>query len=481
MQPPTERTATMLTVDVLLEGLLGRPVHASERAITGAAIDSRLVNPGSLFVALPGERHDGHEFVADAFQRGALLALVDRNLGSEIPVLDLRRKSSELPELELPCALRVKDPLKALQAIARHWRSLLNLRVIGITGSVGKSTTKEMAADLLQRRYRTHRNPGNLNNEIGLPLSLLQLTPAHERSVLEMGFYVPGEIALLCEIARPQVGVVTNVSQVHLERAGSMQAIIQGKSELVASLPPAPDGTAILNFDEPEVREMAERTQAAVFNYGLSDQADLWASDIEGLGLEGVRFVLHHHGERFHVRVPMLGRHSVHTALRAAAVGLVEGLNWDEILTGLQRSHSQLRLVTVSGPGGSLLLDDTYNAAPPSVIAALNLLEELEGRRVAVLGDMLELGEFEERGHRMVGARAAEVVEELVTVGKRARWIGEEAVRAGLPKSRLTRLKDSQAAVEHLRGRIGAGDVVLIKGSRGVQMDQIVSALEQRE
>jgi UDP-N-acetylmuramoyl-tripeptide--D-alanyl-D-alanine ligase len=177
----------------------------------------------------------------------------------------------------------------------------------------------------------------------------------------------------------------------------------------------------------------------------------------------------------------MLGRHSVHTALRAAAVGLVEGLNWDEILTGLQRSHSQLRLVTVSGPGGSLLLDDTYNAAPPSVIAALNLLEELEGRRVAVLGDMLELGEFEEHGHRMVGARAAEVVEELVTVGKRARWIGEEALRAGLPKSRLTRLKDSQAAVEHLRGRIGAGDVVLIKGSRGVQMDLIVSALEERE
>jgi len=481
MHPPIERTATMLTVDVLLEGLLGRPVHASERVITGAAIDSRQVNPGSLFVALPGERHDGHEFVADAFQRGALLALVDRKLGPEIPVADLRRKTRELPELELPCALRVKDALKALQAIARHWRSLLNLRVIGITGSVGKSTTKEVAADLLLRRYRTHKNPGNLNNEIGLPLSLLQLTPAHERSVLEMGFYVPGEIALLCDIARPQVGVVTNVSQVHLERAGSLEAIIQGKSELVESLPPAPEGTAILNYDEPEVRGMAERTQAAVFNYGLSDQADLWASDIEGLGLEGVRFVLHHRGERFHLRVPMLGRHSVHTALRAAAVGLVEGLNWDEILTGLQRSHSQLRLVTVSGPGGSLLLDDTYNAAPPSVIAALNLLEELEGRRVAVLGDMLELGEFEEHGHRMVGARAAEVVEELVTVGKRARWIGEEAVRAGLPKSRLTKLKDSQAAVEHLRGRIGAGDVVLVKGSRGVQMDLIVSALEQRE
>src|SRR3990170_2831257 len=479
MHPPIERTATMLTVDVLLEGLLGRPVHASERVITDAAIDSRLVNPGSLFVALPGERHDGHEFVADAFQRGALLALVDRKPGSDIPVLDLRRKIRELPELELPCALRVKDTLKALQAIARHWRSLLDLRVIGITGSVGKSTTKEVAADLLLRRYRTHRNPGNLNNEIGLPLSLLQLTPAHERSVLEMGFYVPCAIAPLCDIARPQVGVVTNVSQVHLERAGSMQAIIQGKSELVESLPPAPEGTAIRNYDEPEVRGMAERTRAAVFNYGLSDQADLWASDIEGLGLEGVRFVLHHHGERFHVRVPMLGRHSVHTALRAAAVGLVEGLNWDEILAGLQSSHAQLRLVAVAGPGGSILLDDTYNAAPESTIAALNLLAELEGRRLAVLGDMLELGSYEEAGHRMVGARAAGVADEVITVGPRARWISEEAVKAGLPAGHVTHFESVVPAIDALRRRLGAGDVVLVKGSRGMRMDQIVDSLAE--
>jgi UDP-N-acetylmuramoyl-tripeptide--D-alanyl-D-alanine ligase len=468
-------------VDVVLEALLGRPVHVSEQQITDAAIDSRLVIPGALFVALPGEHADGHEFVADAFQRGAVAALIDRKVEAAIRVVDLRRKPRQLPELQLPCALRVKNALLALQTIAKHWRAQLNLRVIGITGSVGKSTTKEVAADLLQRRFRTHKNAGNLNNEIGLPLSLLQLSSTHERAVLEMGFYVPGEIALLCDIARPQVGVITNVSQVHLERAGSMQAIIQGKRELVESLPPAPEGTAILNYDEPEVRGMAQSTQAAVFQYGLSAEADLWASEIEGLGLEGVRFVLHHRGESFHVRVPMLGRHSVHTALRAAAVGLVEGMNWDEILAGLQRSHSQLRLVAVSGPGGSLLLDDTYNAAPTSVIAALNLLEELEGRRVAVLGDMLELGEFEEHGHRMVGARAAEVVEELVTVGDRARWIGQEAVRAGLPKSHLTSLADSQQAVEHLRGRIGAGDVVLIKGSRGVQMDRIVAALEQSE
>jgi UDP-N-acetylmuramoyl-tripeptide--D-alanyl-D-alanine ligase len=293
-----------------------------------------------------------------------------------------------------------------------------------------------------------------------------------------MGFYVPGEIALLVDIAKPQVGVITNISEVHLERAGSMEAIVKGKGELVESLPDAPDGVAILNIDDPAVRDMAERTKASIFYYGLSQEADLWADEIEGLGLEGVRFVFHHHGDAFRVRVPLLGRHSVHTALRAAAVGLIEGLSWDQILSGLTETRSQLRLVAVDGPGESLILDDTYNAAPASVLAALNLLEELDGRRIAVLGDMLELGDFEERGHRMVGARAAEVAQRLVTVGERARWIGEEAMRAGLPKGALTTLENSDQAVEFLRGEVGMGDVVLVKGSRGIRMDKIVSELE---
>ncbi len=471
----------MLTVGVLFEALAGSGAPGMGQVIADATVDSRMVIPGALFVALPGEQVDGHDFVAEAFERGAIVAIVERDLDPSIAVLDLRQADVSIQGVELPIAFRVPDSLEALQQAAKVWRTHLDVRVIGITGSVGKSTSKEVIAEVLQRRYRTHKNPGNLNNEIGLPLSLLQMSPAHERAVLEMGFYVPGEIALLCDIAKPHVGVVTNISQVHLERAGSIEAIIAGKSELVEALPSGPEGTAVLNFDEPNVRSMANRTEADIFYYGLSSEADLWADDVEGLGLEGVRFVLHHQGEAFHVRVPMLGRHSVHTALRAAAVGLVEDLSWDQILAGLKRSQSQLRLVAVSGPGGSLLLDDTYNAAPPSVIAALNLLEELEGRHIAVLGDMLELGEFEERGHRMVGARAAQVVEQLITVGERARWIGDEAIRAGLPQNELIALEDSDQAIEHLRDRIGQGDVVLIKGSRGISMDRIVSALEQAE
>lgn len=471
----------MLSVQDVLEALTGIKEAPTPQLITEAVIDSRAVVPGVMFVALSGEKVDGHEFVGEAFERGAILALVEREVEGARAVLDLRKPVGveALSALEFPLCVHVPVALEALHNIARFWRSKLSLRVIGVTGSVGKSTSKEVMAEVLEKRFRTYKNPGNLNNEIGLPQSLLSVTEAHERAVLEMGFYVPGEIALLCEIARPHVGVVTNVSQVHLERAKTMEAIVQGKGELVESLPPAPNGVAILNYDDNLVRPMSERTQARVFYYGLSPDADLWASDVKGLGLEGVRFVLHYQGEAIHVRVPMLGRHSVHTALRATAVGLVEGLSWEEIVNGLQSTKSQLRLVAVQGPDGSLLLDDTYNAAPSSVIAALNLLAELEGRRIAVLGDMLELGDFEERGHRMVGVRAAQVADELIAVGERAQWIADEALKAGLYEDQVLVLSDSPAAIEYLRDRVGQGDVVLVKGSRGMEMELIVAALEE--
>ena len=463
-----------LTIAAIIHAITGARPDAYLDVISDAVIDSRLASPGSLFVATQGENADGHDHLAEAFGLGATLALIDRDVDPGFRVVDL----TDVEAVDPPLCLRVENTVEALQAVAKFWRDQLDLRVIGITGSVGKSTTKELVAEVLQQRYRTHKNEGNLNNEIGLPLSLLKITSEDERAVLEMGFYVPGEIALLGEIAKPQVGVVTNISEVHLERAGTMEAIAKGKGELIESLPAAPEGVAILNIDDPVVRGMAERTNARVFYYGLSEEADLWASDIEGLGLDGVRFVFHHASETFSVRVPLLGRHSVHTALRAAAVGLIEGLSWPQILSGLTETPTQLRLVAVDGPGGSLILDDTYNAAPESMLAALNLLEELDGRRIAVLGDMLELGEFEERGHRIVGARAAEVARHLVTVGERARWIGEEALRAGLPEAVLTTLENSDQAVEFLRGEVGSGDVVLIKGSRAIRMDKIVSELE---
>jgi UDP-N-acetylmuramoyl-tripeptide--D-alanyl-D-alanine ligase len=355
----------------------------------------------------------------------------------------------------------------------------LDLRVVGITGSVGKSTTKEVIAEVLDQRYRTLKSPGNLNNEIGLPLTILRLGGGYERAVLEMGFYIPGEIAFLCEIALPVIGVVTNIGTVHAERAGSQQAIFRGKSELVQALPP--DGVAILNLDDPLVQKMADLTHARVFFYGLDPAADLWADEVEGLGLEGIRFSLHYQQETLRVRVPMIGLHSVHTALRAAAVGLADGLTWQEILDGLHQGHTQLRLSVVRTESGALLIDDTYNASPESMLAAINLLAQLEGRKVAVLGDMLELGPYEKQGHEMVGVRVAEVADQLVTVGTRGHMIASAAARSGLELKKIIECENSDEAIAHLRKSLTKDDVVLVKGSHAVRMDLVAAALEVPE
>jgi len=472
----------MLTLADLLEALTStRPANANA-PIAEAFVDSRKATRDSLFVAIQGENVDGHDFIADAFHRGATFALVQKDV--PFPTLDLR--GGELSTFNLgtaPCGqpsnlcIRVDNTISALQQIARFWRrKLTNLRVVGITGSVGKSTTKETTAEVLSRRYKTLRSPGNLNNEIGLPLTVLKLNPSHERAVLEMGFYVSGEIEFLCDIAQPHIGVVTNIGTVHAERAGSQDAIARGKSELVQYLPS--DGVAILNFDDPFVRRMEEKTKARVFFYGLSHESDLWADHIEGLGLDGIRFRMHYKGETIHSHVPMIGRHSVHTALRAAAVGLNDGLTWQEIFEGLSQGGAQLRLSAVRSKTGALILDDTYNASPESMLAALSLLDEMDGRKIAVLGDMLELGQYEKQGHELVGMRVAQVAKVLITLGVKARIIAESARRAGLKSVNIFEFEDSESVVDWLTKNLTPADVALVKGSRGLRMDKITAALE---
>ena len=470
----------MLTLADAIEALTQTRPDAPA-VITEATVDSRQAIPGSIFVAIPGERLDGHDFAEDAFKRGASFALIQRDINASIRTLDLRNGLSSDSQLNLtpPLCLRVENTVTALQQIARFWRRKLNLRVIGITGSVGKSTTKEVIAQVLSQRYRTLKSPGNLNNEIGLPLTILRLGSGYERAVLEMGFYVPGEIALLCDIALPQVGVVSNIGTVHAERAGSQEAIARGKSELVQALPAAPEGTAILNFDDPLVRKMEEKTKARIFFYGLSPESHLWANHVEGLGLDGIRFELHYKQETLHIRIPMIGRHSVETALRATAVGLVEGLTWQEIIDGLREGHTQLRLATVRSSTGALILDDTYNASPESMLASLNLLSELEAsRKIAVLGDMLELGPYERQGHEMVGLRAAQVADIMITLGLRAHVYAEAARRTGKKSANILEFETAEPVIEWLKKNLTKDDTVLIKGSHGLRMDNITAALE---
>lgn len=469
----------MLTLADVFEALLGKRFPYEDQVITEAVIDSRCAIPGSMFIALPGERVDGHDFIGHAFEMGAGFALVDKDQSARFNQIDLReRAAAEVsPDFSQPLCLLVEDSLSALQQVAAFWRDQLDVEVIGITGSVGKSTTKEMIAEVISRRYPTLKNEGNYNNEIGLPLTVLALTKGHRRAVLEMGFYVPGEIKFLCDIARPRIGVVTNIGTVHAERAGTQEEIARGKAELVQSLPE--DGFAILNYDDPFVRKMAEKTSAAVLYYGMTPEADLWADQVEGLGLEGIRFRLHYKKEIIHLRVPMLGQHSVQTALRAAAVGLADGLGWQEIVEGLRFGHMQLRLMAVRSSQGALLLDDTYNASPQSTLAGLNLLAELDGRKVAVLGDMLELGRYEQQGHEMVGIRAAEIADLLITVGPRARVIAQAARMNGMQEDQIKEVDATTEAVAVLRSQLSEEDVVLIKGSRGMHMDAITPALEQ--
>jgi UDP-N-acetylmuramoyl-tripeptide--D-alanyl-D-alanine ligase len=460
------------------------PPALSQVAYREAVIDSRLATAGCLFVALRGERVDGHRFLADAVARGASAALVRREQVADLdpgqPFAVVEPAGAGLAEAAPATVLliAVDEPLAALQRLAAYHRGLFAPKVIGITGSVGKTSTKEVTAAVLRRRYSTLKNPRSYNTESTLPISLLQLEAHHDVAVLEMGAYGPGDIALLSEIARPDIGIVTNIGPSHMERMGSLEVVAQTKGELVQALPS--DGYAILNIDDQRVRAMANLTAARPFLYGLDPEADLYADQIESRGLEGISFRAHYGGETVVLKLPLLGRHSVHTALGAAASGLLLGLGWDAIVDGLRDESAQLRLLAVPGAGGSTLIDDTYNASPASSLAALNLLAELGGRRIVVLGDMLELGTLEEQAHRVVGRRVAEVADLLIAVGPRARWIADEARLSGMGSAEISTLDTNEDTIELLRGLMRAGDYVLIKGSRGAAMEGIVGALQQQ-
>lgn len=477
----------MLTLADVYQALAQVRVEQAARvAIPHVTIDSRQARAGSLFVALQGEKHDGHAFIADALARGAAVILAEarggRGLGPNVHVVDcINRGVAGLQPSPpaLPCVFLVASSLHALQQLAAFYRRKFACQVIGVTGSVGKSSTKELIASVLRQRFVTLKSEGNLNNEIGLPLTVLRLDALHERAVLEMAMYALGEIKLLCEIAQPRIGVVTNVGPVHLERLGTLERIAQAKAELVEALPP--DGYAVLNGDDARVLAMRDQTRARVWCYGLNPACHVWANNIESFGLEGIAFTLHWGAESVRVRIPLLGRHSVHTALAAASVGLIEGMGWEEILRGLRDESAQLRLIAVPTENGATILDDTYNASPASMLAALNLLAELDGRKIAVLGDMLELGSEEQRGHQVVGGRAAQVVDVLIVVGARGRWIGEAARAAGLAAEQVFFVEDNARAIEWLRTLTRAGDFILVKGSRGMQMEQIVNALAPTE
>lgn len=430
-------------------------------SVRGAGIDSRDLEAGMLFVALRGEHTDGHRFVGEALRRGAAAALVAADPPAGLPADAV--------------LIRTADTLRGLQRLARSLRERRPaLRVVGITGSVGKTSTKEMAALVLAERFETARSPENWNTEIGVPLVLANLPDAAEVAVIEMAMRGPGQIRELVEIARPDVGVVTAIGESHMDFFESREQLAAAKGELIEALPR--DGIAVLNADDPLVLGLARRGAARVITFGAG-AADVTARDIRPRPGEGSAFVLRVPGGEAAVMLAVPGRHAIRNALAAAAVGAALGIAPAEIARGLGRARAMARRLEVLRLGGATVINDVYNSSPTSVEAALDLMDELPGRpRIAVLGDMRELGALSLDAHRQVGREVARRrIDALIALGPLAADLAGAAGAAGVP--RVTHTLDPAEALAALRREMAPGAVVLVKGSRALEMERIVDGL----
>lgn len=434
-------------------------------SLTGVSTDTRTIERGDLFFALKGEHADGHRYLGDAAKAGAAGVVVSD--ASAVPV-----GSSVL-------AIRVDDTLRALGDLAKYYRARFRVRAVGITGSVGKTTTKEMLASVLGRRWNVLKNEANYNNEIGVPLTLLQLQDDHEAAVIEMAMRGAGEIRRLADIAQPSVGLITNIGITHIQRLGSRDAIADAKLELLDALPS--DGLAIVNADDDYFERMKDRFDGRVISFGLSGEADVRASDVVCSGGGRCSFALLAEDESVQVNLPVLGYHNVPNALAAAAAAIGMGLDLHAVQDGLESfTLPGMRMDLINSKVGCSVLNDAYNASPASMLSALQTLSGLAGyrRKIAVLGDMLELGDCAYQVHKDIGSSLAQSgVDMLVTVGPLASSIAEGALEAGFPSDYVIACADSSEAAGVVAGRVEQGDVVLVKGSRGVRMEKIVRVL----
>ena len=433
------------------------PEAALDREVTFVTSDSRTAAPGALFVAFKGERVDGHRFMADCLGKGAAACVSEREpSGAE----------------EMPCIV-VDSSLKAIGAIAAWHRSRFDIPVIGITGSVGKTTTKEMIAAVLSQRFNTHRTEKNFNNELGVPWTLLRLDDANEVSVVEMGINRFGEMRRLTRIVRPTIAVFTVIGDAHLEYLGNRPGVLRAKGEIIEGMDP--DGLLILNGDDPLLRAFDPGLRRVT--YGRSEDCDVRAEDVVSLGAEGTRFTVRHAGGAFEAHVPGYGAHLVSAALAAAAVGLVLGLEEREIARGLQGYRTVGDRARVIATGRCTIVSDCYNANPNSVRAAVDSLAAMTGRRVCVLGDMLELGAETQRLHREVGAYAVRGGAGLVvSCGTLGRSIAEGAREAG---GQAEWFETRDQLIEHLPEWLRDGDTVLVKASHSMAFEKIVEAIEK--
>jgi UDP-N-acetylmuramoyl-tripeptide--D-alanyl-D-alanine ligase len=429
--------------------------------------DTRTIAAGDCFLALVGERFDGHDFVTEAVRLGASAAVVSN---------PTRAINSQTPPLF--GVIQVQDTLTALHKLATNYRRQCppETRVVAVTGSCGKTTTKDMIAAVLGERFHVVKTDRNLNNQIGVPLNLLRLEPDHDYGVFELGTNRPGEIKLLADLVRPDIGVITNVGLAHVEHLGDEPGVAREKRALIEALPR--EGWAVLNADDRWCSDFRRHTAATVLTVGVDNFADVRASNIMING--DIKFQLSRakHREDVIVRLRTLGRHQIHNALQAAAVGIAVGMDLDQIRCGLEAVKFPAMRMEPVERDGVRYVNDCYNANLASMKAALEVVRDtpVMGRRIAVLGDMLELGDWTEWAHRQIGAQAAECgLAFLITAGKQGRLIAESAIQCGMESHRVVMTRDAVEAGQSVRGLAREGDLVLLKGSRGVGLERILS------
>ncbi|UCF30111.1 MAG: UDP-N-acetylmuramoyl-tripeptide--D-alanyl-D-alanine ligase [bacterium] len=450
----------------ILQGTGGTLISSAEggRSFEGISTDSRTIGPGHVFIAIRGQSHDGHDYLRDAWKKGAGLAIVDRKAPA---------RGSSLPPIPL---VVVDDTVRALQALASYWRMRHPIPLVAVVGSVGKTTTKEMTASILSAGGPCLKNPGNLNNYIGLPLSLLDLEDHHRCAVLEMGANIPGEIAMLSGIAAPQAAVITRLGWAHLEGFGDPDSLVKEKGSVLDSLPAS--GWCALNTGDQYFDRLRSRTRCRLVTYGLDD-GEVTASEI-ALG-ENTSFVLETPMGRERIHLKGFGGHFVENALAAVAVTLPLDISLEQVASGLDGWQPQeMRGGIISPKPGIFFIDDTYNANPLSVGTALeNLaLQRREGVTIAVLGEMKELGDYYREGHSLVGRRVAELgIDFLIAVGAASELMGKGAKESGMDPERIILCLEEDTAVEALSGLMTEGVWVLFKGSRAARIEKILEAV----
>jgi len=428
--------------------------------------DSRKAKAGDLFIPIKGERFDGHDFISDSLIAGAAGTLTSR----------------DMDPVEGKAVIRVKDTLAAMRDLASWYRSKFNIPFVGITGSVGKTSTKDMIASVLSQKFNVLKTQGNFNNEIGLPLTIFNLDCFHQAAVIEMGMSGFGEISRLTSIVKPQIAVITNIGLAHIEKLGSRQNILKAKLEILEGL--AADGLVVLNGDDKLLSGMRDLLKFRTVFFGIEDGMDYQAYNIKTDGEKGTRFeiLIRNREYTVHVRVP--GIHNVHNALAAIAVGVELGLPAESIIEGVSEFTSGKMRMNIITHGKIKIIDDVYNASPQSMHAALDVLRDIAGQRrtIAVLGDMLEMGEWAQSEHFNIGKYAAEKrINCLAAVGAYSGFTVQGAVEAGMERKNTYSFKNTDEAINFLKEYLKDGDVILVKGSRAMKMEDIVTAVQERE